>query len=126
MKRRGGAAGGRGSTRPAPRLRVGSQGGISDAIVPGGGTDPGTSLMKVYVLPCDDYRPIRPAVSTIFVENPLGPVDSPAAALDQLDSDQRPERSDGRQARGEKWPGRLASHHRPEDQGKQPQVAESV
>jgi len=42
--RRGGAAGGRGSTRPAPRLRVGSQGGISDAIVPGGGTVPGTSL----------------------------------------------------------------------------------
>jgi hypothetical protein len=43
---RGGAAGGRGSTRPAPRLRVGSQGGISDAIVPGGGTGPGTSLFK--------------------------------------------------------------------------------
>ena len=44
---RGGAAGGRGSTRPAPRLRVGSQGGISDAIVPGGGTGPGTSLSSL-------------------------------------------------------------------------------
>ena len=49
--RRGGAAGGRGSTRPAPRLRVGSQGGISDAIVPGGGTGPGTSLSSYCVLP---------------------------------------------------------------------------
>ena len=64
-KRRGGAAGGRGSTRPAPRLRVGSQGGISDAIVPGGGTGPGTSLVKLVRPPASfDYSPFGRAVST--------------------------------------------------------------
>ena len=126
-ERRGGAAGGRGSTRPAPRLRVGSQGGISDAIVPGGGTVPGTSLMKVLRPPaCGDYPPIRPAVSTVLAKNSIGALDSPAPSLDQLDSDHGPEWPDGRQRRREQGPGRLSPHDRPEDQRAEAQVADAV
>src|SRR4051794_40240657 len=99
-ERRGGAAGGRGSTRPAPRLRVGSQGGISDAIVPGGGTVPGTSLMKLVRPPASsDYPLIGPAVSTIVVENTFRSLDPPPSALDQLDRDHGAEGADGRQRR---------------------------
>jgi hypothetical protein len=43
--RRGGAAGGRGSTRPAPRLRVGSQGGMPTRSPPEAGLA-GGELMK--------------------------------------------------------------------------------
>src|SRR5829696_8600940 len=126
-RRRGGAAGGRGSTRPAPRLRVGSQGGISDAIVPGGGTDPGTSLMKVVRPPASgDYLPIGAAVSTTFVENAAGPLDSPAATLDQLDSDHRSERPDRGEGRREQRPGRLVAEQRDEDQGTEPEISDPV
>src|SRR4051795_6720535 len=124
---RGGAAGGRGSTRPAPRLRVGSQGGISDAIVPGGGTVPGTSLMKLVRPPASsDYPLIGPAVSTIVVENTFRSLDPPPAALDQLDRDHGAEGPDGRQRRSEQGPGRLAPHDRPEDQRAESEVADAV
>src|SRR5829696_5043671 len=87
-KRRGGAAGGRGSTRPAPRLRVGTQGGFSDAFVPGGGTVPGTSFSSEYVLPPHLIIP------RLVVRCQPPSLDSPSAALDQLYSDDRADRSE--------------------------------